>query len=128
VALLVLLFLAVPVVELAVIIKVGEALGVWDTLALLLLISLVGAWLVRRQGLAVMRSAQEELAQGRMPGVALADGVLVLAAGGLLLVPGFVTDAIGLLLLLPPMRAGVRRWLRRRWTRRLEWRGRPQLG
>jgi UPF0716 protein FxsA len=116
-ALLVALFVAVPLVEIAVIIKVGESLGVANTIALLLLISILGAWLVKRQGVGLVRRVQVELAAGRIPGSALVDGALLLVAGTMLLLPGFVTDAVGLLLLLPPVRAGVRRWLRRRWMR-----------
>jgi UPF0716 protein FxsA len=114
---LVALFIVVPLVELAVIIQVGSWLGVVDTLALLILISVLGAWLVKRQGVGLVRRVQAELAAGRVPGSALVDGALLLVAGVLLLVPGFVTDAFGLLLLLPPVRAGIRTWLRRRWTR-----------
>jgi UPF0716 protein FxsA len=116
-AFLVALFIAVPLVEIAVIIKVGEWLGVVNTIALLLAISILGAWLVKRQGVGLVRRVQAELAAGRMPASALVDGALLLVAGTMLLLPGFVTDAVGLLLLLPPVRAGVRHWLRRRWMR-----------
>jgi UPF0716 protein FxsA len=115
--LLVALFIVVPLVEIAVIIQVGSWLGVVDTLVLLILISVLGAWLVKRQGVGLLRRIQFELANGRVPGSALVDAALLLVAGVLLLVPGFVTDAIGLLLLLPPVRAAVRSWLRRRWQR-----------
>jgi UPF0716 protein FxsA len=114
---LVALFIVVPLVELAVIVQVGSWLGVVDTLGLLILISVLGAWLVKRQGVGLVRRVQADLAAGRVPGSALVDGALLLVAGVLLLVPGFVTDAFGLLLLLPPVRAGIRTWLRRRWTR-----------
>ena len=114
---LVALFIVVPLVEIAVLIQVGSWLGVVDTIGLLLLISILGAWLVKRQGTGLIRRVQSELAAGRVPASALVDGALLLVAGTLLLVPGFVTDAVGLLLLLPPVRAGVRSWLRRRWSR-----------
>jgi UPF0716 protein FxsA len=114
---LVALFIVVPLVELAVLIQVSSWLGVVDTLGLLILISVLGAWLVKRQGVSVVRRIQVELANGRVPGSAMVDAGLLLVAGVLLLVPGFVTDAIGLLLLLPPVRAAVRAWLRRRWQR-----------
>jgi len=116
-ALLVALFIAVPLVEIAVIIQVGSWLGVVDTLGLLVVISVLGAWLVKRQGVGLLRRVQGELAAGRVPGSALVDGALLLVAGTMLLLPGFLTDAVGLLLLLPPVRAAVRAWLRRRWTR-----------
>jgi UPF0716 protein FxsA len=103
------------VVELAVLIQVATWIGVLDTIGLLLLVSVLGAWIVKRQGVGLLRRVQAELAAGRVPGAALVDGLLLLHAGALLLVPGFVTDAFGLLLLLPPVRALVRSWLRRRW-------------
>jgi UPF0716 protein FxsA len=119
-ALLIVLFVLVPLAELAVIIKVGEVLGAVDTLGLLLLISVVGGLLVKHQGLGVLRRIREQLDLGRVPGAELVDAALVLLAGALLLVPGFVTDAVGLVLLLPPVRTGLRRVLRRRLTRRLQ--------
>lgn len=116
--LLFLAFLVVPFLELYVIIQVGHALGALNTIALLLLVSMVGAALVKREGLAVLRRAQERIATGAVPGRELVDGVLVLLAGALLLTPGFLSDVVGVLLLLPPVRAGVRasatRYLRRR--------------
>jgi UPF0716 protein FxsA len=119
VAFLVLLFVVVPLAELAVIIKVGSWLGVGETLGLLLLISVLGAWLVKRQGIGVIRRIQSQVNAGQVPGVELVDGALLLIAGTLLLVPGFITDAIGLLLLVPPVRLGIRRLARRRLTRRV---------
>ena len=113
------LFLVVPFVELYVIIQVGHVLGVVPTIALLVVISLLGASLCKREGLAVIRRIQEQLAERRLPGVALLDGALVLLAGALLLTPGFVTDGVGLLLLLPPVRAGARRILKRALLRRV---------
>lgn len=112
------LFLVVPFVELFVLLQVGQAIGALDTIALLVLVSIVGAWLVKREGLGVLRRAQERVAAGTVPGRELVDGVLILFAGALLLTPGFLTDVVGILLLLPPVRAALRgttlRWLRRR--------------
>ena len=112
------LFLVVPFVELFVLLQVGQAIGVLDTLGLLILVSVVGAWLVKREGLGVLRRAQERVAAGGVPGRELVDGVLILFAGALLLTPGFLTDVVAVLLLLPPVRAALRgatvRWLRRR--------------
>jgi UPF0716 protein FxsA len=112
------LFLVVPFVELFVLLQVGQAVGVLDTVALLVVVSIVGAWLVKREGLGVLRRAQERVAAGAVPGRELVDGVLILFAGALLITPGFVTDVVGILLLLPPVRAALRgatlRWLRRR--------------
>ncbi len=101
-------FLVVPVVELAVIIQVGHVIGTWNTIAVLLLVSFGGAWLVKREGLAVLRRFRQQMDAGHVPTRELADGVLILLAGALLLTPGFVTDILGLLLLLPPVRSAVR--------------------
>jgi UPF0716 protein FxsA len=117
--LLALLFLLVPLAELVVIIRVGSEIGALNTIALLVLISLLGAWLVRREGLSVLSRAQREVDAGRVPTTSLVDGLLILAAGALLLTPGFLTDIVGVLLLLPPVRAVVRRGLAARFRRRL---------
>ena len=117
--LLVVLFLAVPFAELYVLIQVGQAIGVLDTLALLLLVSIVGAWLAKREGLGVLRRMQAALNAGRVPGTELIDGFLVLLAAALMLTPGFLTDVAAILLLLPPVRAAVRQVLRRRFVRRI---------
>jgi UPF0716 protein FxsA len=113
-ALLIALFIVVPLVEIAVIIQVGQWLGVVNTIGLLLVISVVGAWLVKRQGIGVMARIRDQRLAGQVPAAELFVGALILVAGVLLLVPGFVTDALGLLLLLPPVRRGARRFLRRR--------------
>lgn len=122
VALLFLAFLVVPFLELFVILRVGGALGVLNTIGLLIVVSAVGAWLVKREGLAVLRRAQGRIKSGGVPTKELIDGVLILFAGALLLTPGFLTDVVGVLLLLPPVRAALRaattRQLRRRVSRR----------
>ncbi|HET9771498.1 MAG TPA: FxsA family protein [Acidimicrobiia bacterium] len=118
--LLAVLFLAVPLAELYVLIQVGQVIGVLDTLGLLLLISIVGAWLAKREGVGVLRRMQAAMNAGRVPGVELVDGFLILLAGALMLTPGFLTDIAAILLLLPPVRAGVRRALRHRIARRIE--------
>jgi len=107
-AVLFVMFLVVPIVELAVIIQVGHVIGTWNTIAVLLLVSLGGAWLVKHEGVTVVRRFRVEMEAGHVPGRELADGVLILFAGALLLTPGFVTDIFGLLLLLPPVRSAVR--------------------
>ena len=111
--LLVVLFVFVPIVELAVIIQVGQAIGVVETLLLMVLVSIVGAWLVKREGIGVWRRAQRQLDTGVMPGRELVDGVLIMVAGALLLLPGFI------LLLLPPVRALVRGLVIRRLRTRV---------
>ena len=115
-----LVFVVTPIVELAVIVQVAGSTGVMNTIGLLVLVSLVGAWLVRREGLGILRRAQAELAEGRMPGRELVDGLLVLLAGALMLTPGFVTDTVGLALLLPPVRAVLRMVANRRLSRSVD--------
>ena len=116
---LVVLFILVPIAELYVIIQLGHAIGVLNTLGLLVLISFAGAWLMKREGLSTLRRAQRQVDAGVVPGRELVDGALILLAGALLLAPGFITDAVGLLLLLPPVRAVVRAGVRRRLERRV---------
>lgn len=103
-----LLLLAMPVVELAVIVQVAEEIGVLETLALLVAISIAGAWLLKQQGLAMWRSLQATMARGEVPTKEATDGAVIVFGGALLLTPGFVTDVFGLLLLLPPTRALVK--------------------
>lgn len=105
---LLLLFLVVPIVELAVIVQVGQAVGTIPTLALLILMSVVGAWLMKREGLGVIRRAQRQVRDGRVPSREVADGFLIVLGGALMLTPGFVSDLAGMALLLPPVRAVVR--------------------
>jgi UPF0716 protein FxsA len=107
---LVLLFIVVPIAELYVIIAVvGEAIGPAYTILLLIADSLLGAYLLRSQGRVVWRRFNETLAQGRVPHREVLDGVLVIFGGALLLTPGFITDIFGIVLLIPPTRALVRR-------------------
>jgi UPF0716 protein FxsA len=120
VPLLVILFIGVPFAELYVLIQVGHAIGVLNTLGLLLLVSIVGAWLAKREGIGVIRRMQAALNAGRVPGSELVDGFLILLAAALMLTPGFLTDIVAIFLLLPPVRAVVRRTLRRSFTRRIE--------
>ena len=106
--LLAVVFLVVPLVELAVIIQVGQAIGVAETILLLIAVSVAGGWLVKREGVGVLRRIQASVSAGRVPGRELADGGLIMFAGALLITPGFVSDVLGILLLLPPVRAVVR--------------------
>ena len=116
---LVVLFVLVPIVELAVIIQVGQALGVVETLLLMVVVSVAGAWLVKREGIGLWRRAQGQLETGVVPGRELVDALLIMLAGALLLTPGFVSDCLGILLLLPPVRAGLRGLVIRRLRRRV---------
>jgi UPF0716 protein FxsA len=115
VAVLALLFLVVPLVELYVIIQVGQAIGALNTVGILLLDSVVGGWLMKREGVGVIRRVQEKLTRGEVPGTDVVDAFLILFGGALMLTPGFVTDLFGMSLLVPPVRAVVRRVLARRF-------------
>jgi UPF0716 protein FxsA len=109
VLLLVGLFIVVPILELWVIIEVGGLIGILPTLALLLAMSILGATLLRHQGRGAWQRFNLAIAQRRFPGREVADGLMITIGGVLLLTPGFITDALGLLLLLPPSRAIARR-------------------
>jgi UPF0716 protein FxsA len=116
---LVLLFIAVPIAELAVIIQVGQAIGVWWTIGLLVLDSILGSLLMRHQGRTAWRRFNEAMQVGRVPAREVLDGALVIFGGALLLTPGFLTDILGLILLLPPTRALVRKVLVARLAHRM---------
>jgi len=109
--LLVILFIVVPIAELYVLIQIGQAIGILPTIALLILDSVIGAMLMRSQGRAAWRRFNAALAEGRVPGREVLDGAIVIFGGALLLTPGFLSDILGLILLLPPTRALVRRML-----------------
>jgi UPF0716 protein FxsA len=111
--LLVILFIVVPIAELYVIIQVGQQIGVLPTLALLFADAVLGSLLLRHQGRGAWRRFNEALAARRFPGKEVADGLLIVIGGTLLLAPGFLTDIVGLLLLIPPTRAIARGLLRR---------------
>jgi UPF0716 protein FxsA len=115
---LVVIFILVPIAELYVIIKVGEAIGLVPTLLLLLADALLGSLLLRYQGRAAWIRFNRALAEGRVPHKEVFDGVLVIMGGALLLTPGFLTDIVGLIFLIPPTRALIRamsaRFVRRR--------------
>ena len=117
--LLILLFIVVPIAELAVLIQIGELIGVWWTIALLLADAVLGAMLARSQGRATWRRFNEALSAGRAPAREVMDGALVIFGGALLLTPGFLSDILGVFLLLPPTRAFVRALLVRRFIGRM---------
>ncbi len=117
--LLIALFIIVPIAELAIIIQVGQAIGVWWTIALLIADSLLGSLLMRSQGRAAWRRFNTALGSGRPPAREVADGVLIIFGGALLLTPGFISDFFGLLFLLPPTRAVIRRVFLRQAIRRM---------
>lgn len=113
-------FIIVPLAELIVIIEIGSRIGYLYTILTLVLISFAGAALAKRQGYAAVARIQEDIRQGRMPGDSLIDGALILSAALLLLTPGYITDAVGLLLLAPPVRHLVRGYVRRRIQKAIE--------
>src|SRR4051794_10864233 len=115
--LLILVFIIVPIAELYVIFKIGDAIGWAPTLGLLVVDSLLGAWLLKSQGRTVWRRFQETMQAGRVPHREVFDGVLVIFGGAFLITPGFLSDIVGVFLLLPPTRALMRRWLVRRGGR-----------
>ena len=107
------LFVAVPVLELYVIVQTAQSFGVLETVAALVLIGMAGAWLCKREGFSTLGKIQARLNEGRIPTRELQDGALILLAGALLLTPGFLGDIVGILLLLPPTRAIARTFLAR---------------
>ena len=112
--LLLLAFLVVPIVELYLFVQVSQSIGFLAALFWIVAVSVIGAWLVRREGMGAWARANHQLARGEVPADEMINGLLILVAGALMLTPGFLTDACGLLLLLPPSRAVARGFLRRR--------------
>jgi UPF0716 protein FxsA len=114
---LVALFIVLPLAELWLIVQVAGQIGILETLLAMIAITVIGGWLVKREGVGVWSRLRSELQTGRLPSNHVVDGVLLLAAGLLLLVPGFLTDIVAALILIPPTRAGFRRlvlgWARR---------------
>jgi UPF0716 protein FxsA len=110
------LFIVLPLAELYVILKVGDAIGVFPTILLLAADSVLGSVLLRSQGRAVWRRFNEALAAGRMPHREVQDGVAVIFGGAFLITPGFLTDILGFLLLFPPTRAVIRRFAASRFS------------
>ncbi|MDP1804594.1 MAG: FxsA family protein [Acidimicrobiales bacterium] len=111
---LLLLFLVAPLVELYVIVQVAGGIGVPETIVLLLVVSAVGASLAKAQGLAVLGRLQQTIAAGRVPAAELVDGALIILAGALMIAPGFISDCMAILLLLPPTRFAARSYLLKR--------------
>ena len=112
---LLLLFIAVPAVELMLLIEAGKRIGTLETLALIVVTGIVGASLARREGLRVLTRVREQLNTGAVPGDALVDALMILVAGALLITPGILTDAFGFLCLIPAFRQQAKRYLRRRF-------------
>ena len=114
-----LLFVLVPALELFLLIRIGEWLGIWSTLLLILTTGAVGAALARAEGMRVLVRFQQEMLAGRLPGQALQDGISVLVGGAFLVTPGILTDLAGLALLFPPTRRLIQRRVRRSLERRI---------
>ena len=108
-------FILIPILELAVLLKLHEAAGLGNTLAIVIITGFVGAFLARAQGIMVLAQIRRDLAEGRMPAPRLMDGVMILIAGVLLITPGLITDTAGFLLLTPVVRSTIRAWLRRKF-------------
>ena len=114
------LFLGIPIAEIALFVVIGEQIGVLATIAIVILTAIAGAWLVRRQGLETLAKARADIDRNVLPTGAMSEGLAILVAGALLLTPGFLTDAIGFTLLIPPARrtivSAIARWLAGRVT------------
>ncbi|MFP4243935.1 MAG: FxsA family protein [Ectothiorhodospira sp.] len=111
---LLILFFTIPLVEIYILIRVGGIIGVWPTVGLVVLTAVLGAYLLRRQGLATLTRMQRNLDQGELPAKELMEGVFLVIGGALLLTPGFFTDAFGFACLIPATRQVMARWLMRR--------------
>ena len=110
-------FLVVPIVELYLFVQVSATIGFGAALFWIVAVSIIGAWLVKREGIGALRRANAKLAAGEVPTDEVINGILIVVAGALMLTPGFLTDAVGLALLFPPSRSVVRVGLRRRFAR-----------
>jgi len=108
--LLLILFIGVPIAEISVLIKVGGAIGAGKTIVFVILTAVLGAYLVRQQGMETVKKMQQESQAGRVPAMQVAEGVALLFAGAVLMTPGFLTDALGFALLIPPIRQALIVW------------------
>jgi UPF0716 protein FxsA len=113
---LLLALIIVPIIEIALFIQVGGAIGLWPTIAIVIATAILGSAMLRSQGAGAMRDLQASLGGAGNPGKALANGAMILVSGVLLLTPGFFTDAVGLALLAPPVRAAIIRWGAKRFS------------
>lgn len=113
-------FLTVPIIELSLLLTIGAKIGIWATLVIIISTAMLGASLTRREGLKTWWRFQEKLTTGAFPNEELLDGLTILVAGALLLTPGFLTDAIGFILLIPGSRRVVKGWLRQRFNQHID--------
>jgi len=117
---LLLLFIVVPAVELYLLLEIGQRIGALPTFALIVGTGVLGAWLVRLQGLSVLERVRTETAAGKLPAGAMVDGIIILIAGAVLMTPGVLTDAFGFACLIPGVRNVFKRWLNRRFEGAIE--------
>lgn len=110
------LFVGLPLIELAILVKLGELMGFWPTIGLVVITGFLGAYLAKLQGFWIFRRIQNELAAGRMPANELVDGLLILIGGIVLLTPGLLTDLFGFSLLIPWIRTQIKAWLMAKFT------------
>jgi UPF0716 protein FxsA len=116
---LLLLFTCVPLVELYILLQVGSVIGAANTILLVILTGVLGAFLAQREGIRTLQTIQSVMARGEMPGEALLDALLILVAGFVLITPGILTDTLGFLLLIPATRLRIRVWVNRQVERKL---------
>ena len=116
---LIVIFIFLPLTELWLLLAVGQKIGPIPTLSIVVLTGILGASMARWQGLKVLFHMRRDLAEGRLPAPYLLDGIMILLAAAVLLTPGFLTDAVGFSLLLPPVRATIKEWLRKALERKL---------
>jgi len=121
-----LLFVGLPVTEIVLLLKVGAWLGVWETAGLIVLTAFVGASMWRSQGMSILWAIQDRLSRDEMPAEELLEGVMILVGGVFFLTPGFITDTVGFLFLIPTSRSLILRWLRR-WLQRQVEKGNVQI-
>lgn len=112
-------FIAVPLIELAILIKVGNAIGVWQTVWIVVATAVAGASLARWQGMSVLKSIRGDLSMGRMPSESLTDGLMILVGGVTLLTPGLLTDVAGFLFIIPQTRRLIKTLVRKRMEKRM---------
>ena len=114
-----LLIILIPALDIGLLLISGKAIGVWPTIALIILTGILGAYLAKREGLQTIRKVQEQLSYGQLPGDALLDGICILIGGTMLLTPGFITDVTGFLFLFPPTRKPIKYFILKMWQRKI---------
>lgn len=114
-----LLIIVIPAVDIGVLLFSGKVIGVWPTIALIILTGIIGAYLAKREGLQTIRRVQEQLSKGEIPGEAVLDGICILIGGTLLLTPGFITDVTGFFFLFPPTRRPIKFLILKVWRNRI---------